>query len=323
MKNILSAVAPALACVAALAFSSCMNEDKESPKLDAEAATITSPTSVGETNMTIARLKDENSALFSKTNEWKHIDEDIVIEGVVCANDVSGNLYQTVLLRDIDREAGTDQCLVLAVRNTCLYPFFRLGQRVKVNLNGLCIGCYSKVPKIGQPYITSSGNMRLGPILTELCRTNVELIGRPNPNAPELIPVVPDDAWLRATANRTYRNSPMLASVTGSIVEVSEANRDNAETGEVTGEVEPLPKVFGPQQLHDLGYGVDRSIQLQSNTSKVTLRTGTSNEVSYARIPTDVRTYTGMLTYYDSWQLQLRSLDDIYPALDNITYENR
>lgn len=322
MKKIFSAV-PAVVCLAALALSSCMNEDKESPELDPVAASITSPVSVGETNMTIARLKDDNSALFSETNKWKSIDEDIVIEGVVCANDVSGNLYQTVLLRDIDHEAGTDQCLVLAVRNTCLYPHFQLGQRVKVNLKGLCIGCYSKVPKIGQPYITSSGNPRLGPILLELCRTNVELVGRPNPSAPELIPVVPDDDWLRASANRTYRNTPMLATVTGNIVQVNEANRDKAETGEITGEVEPLPKVFGPRVLRDLGYGVDRDIQLQSNTSKVTLRTGTSNEVSYARIPTDVRSFTGMLTYYSSWQLQLRSLDDIYPGLEKTTYENQ
>lgn len=322
MKKIFSA-APLLLALAALSFSSCMNEDKESPELDPGAASITSPVSVGETNMTIARLKQENSALFSQTNSCEEIYEDIIFEGVVCANDVSGNLYQTVLLRDIDREAGTDQCIVLAVRNTCLYPHFPLGQRVKVNLKGLCIGCYSKVPKIGQPYITSSGNNRLGPILLELCRTNVELVGRPNPSAPELVPVVPTDDWLRSTANRNYLNTPMLATVTGNIVQADDAHRDEAETGEVTGRTEPLPKVFGPEALRDLGYGVDRDIQLQSNTSKVALRTGTSNEVSYARIPSDVRSYTGMLTYYSSWQLQLRSLDDIYPALEKTTYENQ
>jgi hypothetical protein len=49
---------------------------------------------------------------------------------------------------------------------------------------------------------------------------------------------------------------------------------------------------------------------LQTNTSSVALRTSTQNAISFLPLPSGVCTYTGMLTYYDSWQIQLRSVED-------------
>ncbi len=296
------------ACAALLLLTACMDDGYDTPQTDTNDVTGTLQ---GETNYSIARLKQDKAALFSQTNAFEKVDEDLILEGVVCANDISGNLYQTVLLRDIDENAGTDQCLVLAIKNTCLYPYFALGQRLRVNLKGLYVGVYSKVPKIGQPYYTSSGNLRLGPILLQLCKTNVELVGKPNPNAPELVPVELDDDWLRATANRTPANSPMLATVSGSIAEVEGDKKNQADVGEVTGLKEPLPKILGPEELRDAGYGVDRTIQLQSNTSKVTLRTSTQNDISFLPVPEGIHKFTGMLTYYSNWQIQLRTTADI------------
>ena len=171
--------------MAALPLASCMS-DVDDP--DTEGYLITSPTSIGEVNSTIGEVKDKYCSAGS-SNFYERVNEDVIIEGVVVANDEGGNLYQTLLIRSIDEAAGTDQCIVLAVKNTCLYPYFPLGQRIKINLKGLYAGCYSKVPKIGQPYRTSSGNLRLGPMLLELCRTNIELVGEPDLNAPELVPV--------------------------------------------------------------------------------------------------------------------------------------
>ena len=169
-----------------LGLSACM-DDHDEP--DTDGYLITSPIALGDTNYSIARLKADNDSLFSQINAFQQVEEDLILEGVVVANDEGGNLYQTLLVRDIDEQAGTDEAIVLAVKNTCLYPYFMLGQRIKVNLRGLYIGCYSKLPKIGQPYYTSSGNLRLGPILLQLCRTNVELIGEPDRDCPEMQPV--------------------------------------------------------------------------------------------------------------------------------------
>ena len=83
-------------------------------------------------------------------------------------------------------------------------------------------------------------------------------------------------------------------------------------TGDFTDiEGKMLFKIWAPDALHDDGYGVDRTIKLLSNTSKVALRTSTENDIAFSPIPDNTRTYTGVLSYYDGWQVQLRTLDDI------------
>lgn len=324
MKKIFSGIM--LTLLAACPLTSCMDEW---PVADTEDLLVTCPTDLGEVNFTIKEVKDEISKnVGTSTNGYFVVDKDLILEGVVCANDVSGNLYQTLLLRNIDTslpegDPGRDQCLVLAVKNTNLAPYFALGQRVRVNLKGLYIGVYSRVPKIGQPYKTSAGNWRLGPILFELCKSNVQLIGDPDPSAPELVPVdLTDDegdSWLRASANRNIYNTPMLASVRGSIDEVQDDKKAVADKGsetsascaDVFGKEEPLPKIFGPYNLHDAGFGIDRTCSLVSNNSNVSVRTSTRNDISYTEILDGIHTYTGMLTYYSTWQIQLRDLGDI------------
>ena len=312
------------AALSAFCLTGCMDNNDDP---DLSKFSITSQTSVGEVNTTIADIKKKycagrNGADFSRnaSNFYTQVKDSQVIEGVIVANDISGNLYQTLMLRSFSSETDTiGDCILLSIKNTCLYPYFQLGQKVKVNLKGLYVGCYSKTPKIGQPYYTSYGNLNLGPMLLDLCKTNIELVGAPDPKARELKPWVPTDAWLRATANRTYQNSPTLATVRGYITEVQGDNVNIPAVGEVTGEKEPIYmdadsvkyKIFAPEVLHDDGYGVDRTIQLLTNTSKVTLRTSTENEIAFTRIPVATCTFTGILTYYDGWQVQLRALDDL------------
>lgn len=283
------------AALALLSLTACM-DDYDEPNTD--DFLVTSPTSIGEVNCTIAQLKEDYSSLFTQSNAFEAIDEDKIFEGVVCANDEGGNLYQTLLLRDIDTSRPEsdplrDQAIVLAIKHTWLTPYFPVGQRVKVNLKGLYIGCYSKLPKIGQPYYTSSGNLRLGPILFELCQTNIELVGKPDATCAECQPLQLDPAWLRTTAYRTYLYYPQLATVTGTIEEADGT------------------AIFAPDDLKDAGYGVDRTLTNTTNNTKVTIRTSTQNDISYTVMPTGEHSYTGLLSYYSSWQVQLRSVKDI------------
>lgn len=308
-------ILPALFGILLLSTTACVDQHDEP---DTSDYTITSTRPVGTTNSTIAKVKADYESVTSSRNNFVKVDSDLVIEGVVCANDISGNLYQTVLLRDINDD-GTDQCIQLGIKNTCLYPYFALGQRLQINLKGLYIGCYSYVPKIGQPYYTSAGNLRLGPMLFELCATQIHLIGTPDTSAPELVPIdltgSEGTAWLRASANKKYTNTPMLATVEGKIKEMQGDAANVAEKGEVVLEYEPLPKIFAPEALRDAGYGVDRTIQLDNSTTSVTLRTSTDNNISYLLLPSDKRQYTGMLTYYSGWQIQLRDVTDINPQI--------
>ena len=306
-----------LLLVATLAFTACM-DDYDEPNTD--DFLVTSSESVGETNTTIYELKQKYYSSMSTNNTFEKVTTDVIFEGVVCANDAGGNLYQTLIIRSIDstKTYGSDaydQCIYLGIKNTFLSPYFPLGQRVKINLNGLYIGNYSKVPKIGQPYYTSKGNLRLGPMLLELCATNIELIGEPNANAPELVPIdltsVDGEEWIANSKNQNIYNSPMLVTVSGTISEARGISAQIAEKGALSGEEEPLPKIFAPEALYDAGYGVDRTLKLASSSTTMTIRTSTQNDCAFLRLPSDSRSYTGVLTYYSGWQLNFRSVEDV------------
>lgn len=310
MKKIFSLMAAALM---AFSFTSCLDTSEEP---DVTKFSITA-TDMPAANTTIAAMKDKYSSQMSTNNAFVQVNEDVIFEGVVVGNDISGNLYQTLILRHIG-EGGVgstdDQCIQLGIKNTFISPYFPLGQRLRVNLKGLYIGNYSKTPKVGQPYYTSAGNLRLGPMLFQMCGTNIQKVGAPDPNAPELVPLVLDEAWFKDTKNQNYRNAPMLAKATGYFKEVQGNKAERPSTGELSGEAEPLPKIFAPKALYDAGYAVDRTLVLAGGT-EMTVRTSTQNTISYLPLPADVRTYTGVFSYYSGWQIQLRDVDDIDPMI--------
>lgn len=349
MKKII----PTLACaLMVLGLTGCLDRT-DSP--DVSDYIITSPTGVGQTNSTIYQLKQdyaEYMAAESGGTDFVKVDTSLVIEGVVVANDAGGNLYQTLVIRDLGGgEAGgeKDQCIQIGVKNTWIAPYFPLGQRIKINLQGLYVGNYSQVPKIGTPYYTSAGNRKLGPMLLQSCRTNVELLGKPDPKAPELTPINLTTAegisWLEKGSNQSHMTTPRLITVKGYIAEVLGSQLRIPLTGSNSGDPEPYReavidpatgkqkvdpatgqpvynyyKLFAPEELYDDGYGVNRTLLAESEGQsgravQIALRTGTQNEISFMRIPLEESTYTGVLTKYGSdWQMQLRSKDDVRPV---------
>lgn len=299
------------AAMMAFSMTSCLDQSEEP---DVQDYTITA-SNIPAANTTIAAMKEKFSSQMSTNNTFKQVNEDIIFEGVVVGNDISGNLYQTLILRSIESTPGAadDQCIQLGIKNTFISPYFPLGQRLRVNLNGLYVGNYSKTPKVGQPYYTSAGNLRLGPMLFQMCGTNIQLVGKPNTNAPELTPLELSDDWFKDAKNQNYKNSPMLAKATGIIKEMQGNKAERPSTGELSGEKEPLPKIFAPKALYDAGYAVDRT--LVTNAGEMTIRTSTQNDIAYLPLPADSRTYTGIFSFYSGWQIQLRDVDDIYPMI--------
>lgn len=285
-------------------FTACMDNVDEPPVV-ADAG-ITSPIPVGEVNTTIKALKERFQGSITSNNTFELVTENIVFEGVVVGNDVSGNLYQTLLLREI-LDDGTDQCIQVGIKNTHLCPYFPLGQKVRVNLDGLYIGNYSYVPKVGTPYKTSAGNIRLGPMLLEDSRTHIQLVSGPSDEkkAALLTPIEVDGAWLNSSINRNMYNTPLLATMVGTF---SEANGERIFAPNVSVEENSADG-------YDAGYARNRNFMVGS--TKVLVRTSTRNEISYTVIPSGQVRVTGMLTYYGSdWQLQMRDLKDLQPLDD-------
>lgn len=307
----------ALLCAMAVMISLAACTDNQ----DATHQPQITATALPATNTNLLSVKQKFSNVLGKNNTFEQVKQDLLFEGVVVANDISGNLYQTLVVRHIGSQPGAldDQCITLGIKSSQLYPYFPLGQRIRVNLKNLYIGNYSKTPKVGRPYYTSSGNLRLGPMFLDDVATNITLVGTPNPQAPELTPrdftTEEGVEWLSNRANQSYLVNPMLVSVRGIATDVMGAEKNKAATGQLSGKKEPLPKIFAPKELYDAGFGVDRPLQLlpqdSSNPVSLSLRTSVRNAISFLPIPEVAKTYTGVMTYYTGWQLQLRDVKDI------------
>lgn len=299
MKNILSTIIMGAALT--LGMTGCM-DDFDAPNVSDYS--IFSQKSVGEVNSTIADVKakyceSSAGATYSRTSSnWEFkIDEDVIIEGVVVSNDGQyGALYQQVILRSFEgadnlvNGSNVGHCIQLGVKNTCLYPYFAIGQKLRINLKGLYVGVYSKTPKIGYPYFTSMGNHNLGPMPFEMCATNIEKVGEPNPDCPECVPVdLTGNKW--PTMKPQF--SPMYATIRGSFPDAD---------GKA---------ILAPDELEDAGYAVDREFKMTSSTLKMTVRTSTGNELSQIVMPSEEVTITGILSYYSNWQFQFREPGDM------------
>ena len=285
--------------LAALSFTACMDETDE-PPVDADPG-IYSLTSVGEVNTTIADLKVKYRTKMTANNTYQKVLDDQVFEGTVVGNDITGNLYQKLCLSELTPE-GQVQSIYLNIKCTNLFSYFPLGTTVRVNLKGLWIGNYGYVPTIGTPYKTSQGNMRLGVILLQDCRTHVQIVEGPDDATKEqlLTPTEIDATWLGSAANKNVNNTPMLATVEGVF---TEADGERIFTPNVSEAEDPL-------NGYDAGYARNRTLKVGSQ--KILVRTSTRNEISTTIIPSGKVRLTGILTYYGSdWQFQMRDLGDL------------
>jgi hypothetical protein len=83
----------------------------------------------------------------------KKITSDLIIQGIVTANDESGNYYKEIVIQD--NTAGIE----ILMNNTGLYTQYKVGQRVFIKCNGLYIGDYGSVVQLG-----SNNNGSIGQI---------------------------------------------------------------------------------------------------------------------------------------------------------------
>lgn len=90
-------------------------------------------------NTTIAALK----AMHTVSGAYDNITTDIVIKGVVIANDKSGNLYQDIYIQD-----ATGSINVMLNQNS-LYGNYPVGKEVFIKCNGLTLSDYGNMIQLG------------------------------------------------------------------------------------------------------------------------------------------------------------------------------
>ena len=236
---------------------------------------------IGEANMTIADLKKEYSSTISG-NSVKQITEDIIIEGVVVANDESGNVYKQFIIND---ETGA---MVIGVNDVGLYAMVPKGQRVRIACKDLYIGGYGKMAQIGGLY-----NGKVGRMNKNIYPQHVRLIGIPDPTQPEMTPETIDDSFF---TNENKNNLAKFVRLEG--VEIIEADGT---------------ALWAPEELKNSSNVVERNIKIGS--TKIVLRMSTYADFANEAIPTGKLNINGVMTRYnDYWQFVISSTADIEPA---------
>mgnify|MGYP004447334019 CR=1 FL=1 len=276
---------------AALGLTACMNDWD---KLNADATVFTAE-NVGEPNTTIAEVKARFASQIQNgdAKATAQVKEDLIIEGIVTGNDLSGNIYQAIYVQDVksdgsaDTENGGIQVCIKGIGK--LAAVFPVGQKIRMNLKGLYVSGYGKMAKVGQPYVTASTTnptVRIGPMAQNVVERCIQLVGKPEA----------DKALARkftsADLNSIDKLTPMLVVIEGAKL----ADADGTAT-------------YAPQSTG--AYSVERKLQLSDGKSVVLYNSCSADFASEVMPQGKVTVYGIMTRYNTTWQLLLRSVEDV------------
>lgn len=236
---------------------------------------------IGEATHTIAQLKEKYASTISG-NSVQKISEEIIIEGVVVANDESGNVYKQIIIND------ATGAMVIGINDVGLYAMTPKGQRVRIACKDLHIGGYGKMAQIGALY-----NGKVGRMNKNVYPKHVRLIGIPDPTQPEMIPDTIDSSYF------TDANMNALAKyVRLEGVEITEAD------GTAT---------WAPEELQNSSNVVERHIKM--GKTNIVLRMSTYADFANEAMPDGKLNINGVMTRYNNyWQFVISNTTDIETA---------
>lgn len=104
--------------------------------------------SITEENLvTIKQLKENYKGVWNSSTDMNMlISTETKIKGRVTGNDIRGNIYKQFMLQD---ETGA---IIVCVNESGISGYLAEGQEIIMDLKGLYIGGYRKMPEIGMPY---------------------------------------------------------------------------------------------------------------------------------------------------------------------------
>lgn len=267
-----------LACILALTLTSCQGDYDEPVKTADEAGIGNS--SISETNVvTIAQLKETYKKYITTSYSYKKVEEPMEIKGYVTGNDVQGNLYNELVIDD-----GTG-AITIGVSQGGLYGLFPVGAEVIIELNGLSVGNYGLHPQIGTPYTSAKGQNSIGRMSRAVWNHHFRLTGK----SQTIAPIDFNNSWKPASDGLTY---------SGKLVTMKNVSFKGAD---------------GKKTFANASAG-SGSVSVYFNEYPTTTMVYTSNYADFASnpLPQGKVNVTGILKRYNnSWELIIRSLDDI------------
>ena len=288
----------------ALTLGSCMGDGYADPDLTEKVpASPWGNNSLREKNViSIADLKTQFATIINSDNGYKQIEKDMMIKAVVTGNDVSGNIYNQVSVQD------ASGAIIIAINGSGLSGYLPVGQEILVNLKGLYIGSYKKLPQIGGVNTKlSDGSLGMGKIERAIWNEHFKIL---NPGEADASTVVPEEFDRTKLNNLTkeekaafaaYMEANVCKLMTLKKVKFASANGTN---------------VWAPGDTNTSLELIDAETGTRINKNNLVVRNSGYSKFANEVIPQGVFDITGIFTRYhnkdyDTWQIVLRSTDDL------------
>lgn len=280
----------------ALTLGSCMGDGYADPDLtDKVPAAPYGNNSLREKNViSIADLKTQfASVVNSSSDAYKLIEKDMMIKAVVTGNDVSGNIYNQVSVQD------ASGAIIVGINGSGLSGYLPVGQEILINLNGLYIGNYRKLPQIGSVNTKiSDGSLSMGKIERAVWNQHFKIL---NPGEADASTVVPEEFDLTKLTDAAYMDANVCKLMTLKKVKFASANGTN---------------VWAPDDTNTSLELIDAETGKRINKNNLVVRNSGYSKFANEVIPQGVFDITGIFTRYhnkdyDTWQIVLRSTDDL------------
>lgn len=275
----------------ALTLGSCMGDGYADPDLTEKVpASPWGNNSLREKNViSIADLKTQFATIINSDNGYKLIEKDMMIKAVVTGNDVSGNIYNQVSVQD------ASGAIIIAINGSGLSGYLPVGQEILVNLKGLYIGSYKKLPQIGGVNTKlSDGSLGMGKIERAIWNEHFKIL---NPGEADASTVVPEEFDLTKLSDAAYMDANVGKLMTLKKVKFASANGTN---------------VWAPDDTNTSLELIDAETGKKISSSNLVVRNSGYSKFANEVIPQGVFDITGIFTRYNNtWQIVLRSTDDL------------
>ena len=275
----------------ALTLGSCMGDGYADPDLtDKVPAAPYGNNSLREKNViSIADLKTQFATVINSDNGYKQIEKDMMIKAVVTGNDVSGNIYNQVSVQD------ASGAIIIAINGSGLSGYLPVGQEILVNLKGLYIGSYKKLPQIGGVNTKlSDGSLGMGKIERAIWNEHFKIL---NPGEADASTVVPEEFDLTKLTDAAYMEANVGKLMTLKKVKFASANGTN---------------VWAPDDTNTSLELIDAETGKKISSSNLVVRNSGYSKFANEVVPQGVFDITGIFTRYNNtWQIVLRNTDDL------------
>lgn len=275
----------------ALTLGSCMGDGYADPDLTEKVpASPWGNNSLREKNViSIADLKTQFATIINSDNGYKLIEKDMMIKAVVTGNDVSGNIYNQVSVQD------ASGAIIIAINGGGLSGYLPVGQEILVNLKGLYIGSYKKLPQIGGVNTKlSDGSLGMGKIERAIWNEHFKIL---NPGEADASTVVPEEFDLTKLTDAAYMDANVGKLMTLKKVKFASANGKN---------------VWAPDDTNTSLELIDAETGKRISSSNLVVRNSGYSKFANEVVPQGVFDITGIFTRFgNTWQIVLRSTDDL------------